>query len=270
MSKRRIVDGFLFYNELDMLEYRLLTLDPVVDVFVLVESAYTFAGKPKPFYYEEAVKEGRFAAYKDKIVHVKLPEVPHIYPNIDYKKEEQWNNEGYQRNAIALGIEQLELSDKDLVIISDVDEIPDPETLRGLKTGESCFLSFDVASLEMDLYYYDLTCRHINKWYYPKVLRYGYYKTIVDTTPCHQIRFSNSRFPAIPKGGWHLAYFGDVAFIQNKIANFAHQEFNQPPFTNEAAIRERMAKKADLFDRAENPFDHVVLSENDYLPPGFI
>ena len=43
----KIIDCFIFYNELDLLEYRLNILNDVVDYFVIVESTHTFVGKEK-------------------------------------------------------------------------------------------------------------------------------------------------------------------------------------------------------------------------------
>ena len=50
---KKIYDGFLFFNELDLLEIRLNTLNDVVDYFILVESSVTHAGKSKSFIFEE-------------------------------------------------------------------------------------------------------------------------------------------------------------------------------------------------------------------------
>lgn len=49
----KLVDCFIFYNELDMLAYRLNVLHSIVDWFVLVESRHTFTGKEKECYYEQ-------------------------------------------------------------------------------------------------------------------------------------------------------------------------------------------------------------------------
>ena len=49
----KIIDGFTFYNELDMLLYRLSVLDDIVDYFIIVEATKTHAGKDKILYYEE-------------------------------------------------------------------------------------------------------------------------------------------------------------------------------------------------------------------------
>ena len=66
--RRRIVDGFTFYNELHMLYYRLSSLYAVVDYFILVEATLTHAGNPKPLYYDS--NKHLFAEFEDKIIHV--------------------------------------------------------------------------------------------------------------------------------------------------------------------------------------------------------
>ena len=49
----RIIDSFTFYNELDILLYRLQLLADVVDVFVVVEATHTHTGHPKPLVFLE-------------------------------------------------------------------------------------------------------------------------------------------------------------------------------------------------------------------------
>ena len=44
---RRIIDCFIFYNEFDMINYRLNVLNDIVDFFVIVESTHTFSGREK-------------------------------------------------------------------------------------------------------------------------------------------------------------------------------------------------------------------------------
>ena len=63
-----LVDGFTFYNELDMLEYRLTVLNDIVDYFILVEGTRTHAGNPKLMYY--GMNKERFAKWNHKIIHM--------------------------------------------------------------------------------------------------------------------------------------------------------------------------------------------------------
>ena len=122
----KIIDCFIFFNEVDMLKYRLSILDKVVDKFILVEARSTFSGLDKELYYNKNKK--MFEQYNDKIINVVI-DMPYKKPSIDYSKKEQWENEYFQRNSIEIGLKQLQLNQNDYIMISDVDEIPDPVTL---------------------------------------------------------------------------------------------------------------------------------------------
>ena len=122
----KIIDCFIFYNEVNMLEYRLNLLWNVVDYFVICEASRTFIGNQKEYYLDNS----RFTLYGSKIIQIKI-DLP--YPNPDISKNEQWLNESYQRDNLSQGIDYLvknnKISNNELTIINDVDEIPDPNTL---------------------------------------------------------------------------------------------------------------------------------------------
>ena len=79
--KQKIIDCFTFFNELDMLEFRLTELDPYVDKFVIIESTKTFTGEPKPLYYN--LNKFKYKQWSHKIVHKIVYDMP-----IDLKQEE--------------------------------------------------------------------------------------------------------------------------------------------------------------------------------------
>ena len=252
----KIIDSFIFYNEVSLLEYRLNILDEVVDYFVIVESSVTFTGKSKKLYYFENKK--LFEKYSHKIIHVIVEDIPFIENPL---KEQVWKNEKFQRNCISRGLDSLILNKKDIIIFSDVDEIPDPTTLELLK--ESNIDS--IYALEQDFYYYSLNNMMSNKWYYSKITTYENYK--ISGLSIDQIRWSNFNF--IKQGGWHLSYFGSPDFISNKIKNFSHQEYNTPEFTNTSVISERVKNGVDLFLRSDTQLQKIPLHLNKYLPPKY-
>jgi beta-1,4-mannosyl-glycoprotein beta-1,4-N-acetylglucosaminyltransferase len=94
----KIIDCFIFYNELDLLKYRLHILNNFVDYFVIIESRHTFSGKEKKLYYDDNKKS--FEIYKDKIIHIIIDDMPFKLPFINISKNEQWENEYYQRKSI--------------------------------------------------------------------------------------------------------------------------------------------------------------------------
>ena len=257
----KIIDCFIFYNEIDLLNYRLNVLNEVVDYFVLVESTRTHTGKEKPLTFSE--NKYLFEKFNDKIIHVIVDDFPYKYPNINITNGEkfdgeQWKNENFQRNAIDRGIKRINMSVNDVIIIADLDEIPDPNTLNKIKNNQ---IQVQVNSLEMDFYYYNLHSRLLHKWYHPKIINYKLYKELNLT--CNDIRFA--RVHVISNGGWHLSYFGDNRCIKNKINNFTHQEFNNNTYTDLNHIENCITNCKDLYNR-DIPIEKIKVEDNKYLP----
>ncbi len=256
--KPKIVDCFLFYDELDMLDYRLHLLNDVVDLFVLVESTHSHKGLVKPLLFHE--NKDRFQPFAHKIVHVVVKDSP--YPNADTSKNEQWKNENHHRIRISHEIEKLGLDEEDVFTICDLDEIPDPSILYKIKQGT---LTVGIHCLEMDMYYYNLRTRQNTRWYHPKICQYGVYVRSGLTT--EEIRMSHRAI--IPKGGWHLSYFGDKYFIEKKVTRCLHEELELKRIDLET-IEHRMNTHQDLYGRKGIvDFTAIPLAENPYLPQGY-
>ncbi len=116
----RIFDSFILDNELELLEHRLRQLYDYVDVFVLVEAAETFQGRPKATYYHS--NQDQFAWAKPKLRPISLPRLP---------GRTTWEREIFQRNAIQLGL--YDTLSEDIVLIMDADEIPSRSVLKRLR-----------------------------------------------------------------------------------------------------------------------------------------
>ena len=242
-----------------MLTYRLNILNDIVDYFVLVESTHTFVGKEKPLFYKE--NKQLFEKFNHKIIHIIVDNSPHKYPNIEFEKKEQWNNEKFQRNCISRGIDKLELNNQDIIIIADVDEIPKIEILEQIKNKD---IVVDINILELDFYYYNLHSKMDHLWYHTKILTFEKYNEL--NIGCDKIRFYDCVI--IKNAGWHLSYFGNEKFIKNKLENFSHQEFNKIEFTDEKLIKERINNGNDLFDRPTSIIN-MPIEDNDNLPPDY-
>ena len=196
-----IVDCFTFYNELDILKKRLKYLSPVVDKFVLVESTKTFRGNSKELFYEQNKKD--FDEWKDKIIHVIVEDNP--------DDKNPWIREAHQRNCITRGL--TELSVEDLVMISDVDEVPKTEIIRKLHK------SLDTISLHMITFNYSIEYfQTFEKWFETVI---STNKNVVDKTPQY-LRDNRWKFSHVEFGRWHFTSVGDVDFVSNKIHNFSH------------------------------------------------
>jgi beta-1,4-mannosyl-glycoprotein beta-1,4-N-acetylglucosaminyltransferase len=258
----RIIDTFTFYNEFDILYYRLSLLYDIVDKFIIVEATKTHKGNDKPLFFQE--NRERFKEFEDKIIHVidceLAPDAKHDISK--YLHDEVWQNENHQRNSIDYGIQTLNLAEDDIIIVSDVDEIPNPAVLINLNPTQ-----IYSHKLLQEMYYYNLTCKSNYEWTYSWLGSYGVYINNYDCKP--QACRENHNIPFIANGGWHLSYFGDAAFIQNKLKQFAHQEFNNEAYTDLKTIENRIKNKHDLFGRDNEQWSNVPIKENPNLPPGY-
>ncbi|MDX2189461.1 MAG: hypothetical protein SFY32_06340, partial [Bacteroidota bacterium] len=103
-----------------MLELRLNELDSVVDKFVICEATYTHQGKDKPLYFEQ--NKHLFEPFLHKIIHVVSSEKPSGW------EQNNWLLENKQRLDLKLGLKGSQQND--VVIISDLDEIPSAEKIK--------------------------------------------------------------------------------------------------------------------------------------------
>ena len=127
----KIYDCFVFFNELDILDIRLNVLDEEADYFVLVESTRTYTGQPKELVYEQ--NKDRFARFKDRIIHVVVDDMPE-------QTESTFTREELQRSAIGRGLANAQPDD--LIIVSDVDEIPKPHMLHEARKNAAGHITY--------------------------------------------------------------------------------------------------------------------------------
>lgn len=262
----KIIDSFIFYNELDILFYRLSILDEYVDNFILVESTHTFSGHPKPLFYNE--NKDRFEKFAHKIIHIIVSDFPYKIPYINYEYNQQWENEYYQRNAIKQGLDTIinELSDTDILLTSDVDEIPNPTILMNAISGELQFNKNTLNRLALDMYYYNLYYRigEGNNWHGIKLMTIHSYKEINLSFQQMRVWEHSYHVPIIPNGGWHLSYFGDSDFIVKKIASYSHQEYNNEDYIDKNTLSEKIKNGINLLNNSE--LVYIPIEENKNLP----
>src|SRR5215471_12548050 len=240
-----IYDCFLFFNELKVLELRLHELDSVVDCFVLVEGNHTFAGKPKPLYFNET--RTVFRNYLHKIRHIVVDDIP-------ADAESPWDVETYQRNAILRGLDGTHPDD--IVVISDVDEIPRATIVQSF--------SGPLVALELEGFYYAFNCKNLaEKWIAPVIAER---RSI--TTP-QQMRMLarhhwKSGITVVKNAGWHFSFIQDPSGVQQKIQAFSHQEYNTPEYLDKDRISNRINFGFDVFDRRDHYW--CAIPVDDTLP----
>lgn len=265
----RVVDSFIFFNELDILEIRLNVLNDVVDKFILVESTVSHSGKTKPLYYQE--NKTRFEKFNHKIIHCVIEDTPNSFeeaqkrflsPKDELEKnilmhclttsnvpkgETQWLREFYQHESVRRGMLLANLDDDDLCFVSDVDEIWNPEINYKVDDFNVCKLRQEVRMAFLDLW-------SSEDWlgtYYTK------YKNIKNSSANHFDTVSKTKHVIVENGGWHFTYQGGLEKIKTKLENFGHQEYNNDHIKN--LISTRLNNGEDVLGR---PFSCTVNFDN--------
>lgn len=245
----KIVECFLFYNETLLLNYRFKT--SVADYFIIIEAKETFSGKKKELIFPSISLPD---SLKEKVIYIVAD---------DIETDDPWKREKFQRNCIDIGLKKLTLNPDDIVVISDLDEIPDPDIMSCLRNTT---MPDFVVSMEQDLYYYNLNTLSELKWYKSKVLSYSTYSLYQNP---ESIRMSPP-IQILPSSGWHLSYFGDASYIKNKIESSSHQELNIKEFTDTDHINKALTEQIDLFNRPTERFKKIsIYDKSRKLPPKF-
>lgn len=298
-----IFDCFTFFNELDLLELRLNELNEVVDYFVLVEATNTHTGKEKPLYYWE--NKDRFLPFSSKIIHVVVDDLPaeasklrlfldRIYHltldkgsiNLAFKRE-AWNREMFQRNAILRGVLSVSPRDSDIVIISDVDEIPSKEwvtqarsEITSIKSSKTKFeniagrilsitpnglwwkMPYSVRSTidSFDSFNDCIVCCHKQYTYFlnglmPKdwngstACSFKTLKNVFSSKP-NRLRTTVTIMGRgkIMERGWHFHSLGGVDAVINKINSMAPHSFHDQIPTDREKLLQMMARGEYCFD----------------------
>lgn len=253
----KIIDVFLFCNELDMLELR-LTEHEEVDLFVIVEARKTFTNKDKPLNYEE--NKNRYKKWHEKIIYL-------IIDSYDDSLKTAWDREHYTRN---FGLDNIKdeliengiLETDTLILSSDLDEIVDNDILKLCKK-----IKFnDGKILSMDFYYYNCNWKIATQWALAKIINYQSLDLIYQGK-LQNLR-SNNKLPIIQKAGWHLSYFLTVEQINYKLNSFSHTEYSGEKYNNFDNIKNSIESGRDLFGRADNIL--VRSTEKDKLPKNIL
>ncbi|PGH09556.1 beta-1,4-mannosyl-glycoprotein beta-1,4-N-acetylglucosaminyltransferase [Blastomyces parvus] len=267
---RKVYDIFLLNTELDWLEIRLNELSDHVDYFIIVESNITFTGHPKPTLLTDPNIWAKFSRFHGKIIH-------HLVEGDGENVRKAFDREKFQRDS---GFTQVfptlgQQSTKnpvtakpaaapqlgDVIIVSDIDEIPRPATVTLLRT---CSFPRRV-NLRSRFYYYSFQWLHKGPdWAHPQATHYeGYEETIKpdDLRMGRGWSIPSSWFGSVAdlfNASWHCSScFATVKEMQTKIVSFSHTEYNRPEFTNKEHLVEVVRTGKDLFNRPGEVYERV-------------
>ena len=241
----KLCDCFMYFDEDLVLDLRLNILNNYVDKFVIAEATKDHTGKDKKLNFNI----NNFSKFKNKISYIIVEDMP---TNLKFYKK-NWPvhhlRDQHQRNALARGYEDS--NDEDLIMISDIDEIPDPNKIKifDVKNKYACFIQKNFQSKINLLNISD------KNWMGTKIIKKKYIKSPqwlrnIKTAKPSFWKFYKPRQPQlIYDGGWHFSFLKNPKGISKKIQSYSHSEYNKSIYTDEKKIAERINNKIDIFDR---------------------
>jgi len=280
----KIFDCFMYYDEDLILDLRLNYLNNYVDKFVIVESSYTHSGDSRKCLFD--IKN--YSKFKDKINYIILEEPPvdlsHVKKDDSFEKKNSKlilnavKRENLQRNTISKGLESA--LPEDLIIISDVDEIPNLEEIN-FKNIENKIISF-----KQKFFYYKFNLKlNDYDWYGSKACKK---KNLISPQWLRNVKtkifpfwridtfFSKKKYQnikIISNGGWHFSNIKTPADIEKKMKTYLHhREYELNPI-GEKRISEIIKEKKPIYnlkaDMRSNKFDlsdQLIVADVDELP----
>ena len=243
-ARRKIYDLLLVNTELEWLEIRMGQMNDQVDYFVVVEASKTFTDTEKPLLVRENWQ--RFKRYHHKII-------LHTLDIDGVEFENAWARERFSRNAMYGQViprltGEREAFQGDVIIVSDIDEIPRPDALKALR---NCEFPREV-TLRTKMYYYGFQWLERGDWLHPQATYYDMERTVLPD----DLRRSNGAH--LYHAGWHCSYcFSTVEEMVVKIKSFSHQELDRDEFKDKEQILNRVRNGTDLFGRDDVRFDRV-------------
>ncbi|KAL2529010.1 beta-1 [Forsythia ovata] len=227
---RRVFDAVLFSNEVDMLTIRWKELYPYITRFVLLESNSTFSGLLKPYYFDMNWEEFKF-----------------VEPRLTYARiggrfrrgENPFVEEGYQRVALDQLLKIAGIEDDDLLIMSDVDEIPSSHTINLLRW---CDDIPPILHLQLKNYLYSFEFKFDDQSWRASVHRYQSGMT----------KYAHYRQTdyILSDAGWHCSfcfrYISDFIFKMKAYSHNDRVRFSH--YLSRNRIQDLICKGADLYD----------------------
>jgi hypothetical protein len=205
VKRPRVIDAFMMHDELDILEMRLTELDKAVDWFVIVEADVTHQDVKKPSYYLD--NKERFAPWADRIVHIWATGLPTVEQDSD-----PWAREHAQREHIRRAFDVIDADPDDVVMQSDIDEIPTAVAARNVRPQG--FVSFEQRG-----HFFAIDWLYPHPWFGTvagragKIPSFGAMRDVRNVCP-----------QKLPNAGWHFSWLGGAGAARKKLNSFCHPE----------------------------------------------
>ena len=241
-----IIDAITFLNEKELIELRIKYLNDIVDCFLIVEADVTHTGKEKKWNFPEILNSS-LKEFSHKIQYHQM--------KVDLQKAEKekspnykggtwgrsWKVESMQRNFIKEACKKF--SPSDIIVISDLDEIPSKQKLSFIK---SCDFKV-VAPVALEQLSFHLNCNflELERWVGSVIAT----KELIDRYEPQIFRDLRKRISRFTDAGWSFSSFGGAKRVREKIESFCHEELNKETFKNETHLKTCIETGKDIFNR---------------------
>ena len=250
-----IYDCFSYLDEDLLLELRLNILNKSVDFFVIIEGNKTWQNNSKKLRFNIE----KFSKFRDKIIYIPVTNLP--------DGQNPYLRENFQRNCIINGIKNAK--DNDFIIISDLDEIPNPKAIKkfDIKMRYAVFK-------QMHFYYkFNLQSKNNPYWYGSRICIKKY---LLSPQWLRNLKFKKRPWWRLDKkrlnniledGGWHFCNLKDSKKLLYKYQNLC--ETNDPVIFKEkintkyldiVEIENKISNKIDIIGRNDS-FNRVDINE---------
>ena len=262
-----IYDCFMYFDEDLLLDIRLNSLDKFVKKFVISEATYTHNGNKKKLKFDI----NKFQKFKDKIVYIVVDKQPENILEISETdtKLKKWDKlilngmarDYHQRQNLKKGLNNL--SSEDLILISDLDEIPNLNNLNFANIKNNIII------FEQKMYYYKFNLLYenfiwqgtngiknknfINPQWLRNIKGRKYPKWRIDTFFSKK-KYSNLLF--VKNGGWHFSCIKTAEELDKKLRNFAHHYEFEESGLNKNDLARMIKENVAVYDY------HVDMREN--------
>jgi beta-1,4-mannosyl-glycoprotein beta-1,4-N-acetylglucosaminyltransferase len=255
----KLIDCFMYFDDDLVLDIRLNTLYKHVDQFIIAEATLDHAGNEKKMNFD--IK--KFSKFKDKINYLIIRDLPKNVGSIKKDWHPAHTRDQFQRNSLERGYKKF--NDDDLIMISDVDEIPNPKRISefNIKNKYGCFIQKNFQAKINNL---NIT---VENWPGTKICQKKFLKSPqwlrnLKTKKRKIWAFYRDKEPQIIlNGGWHFSFLKKNELIQKKIMSYAHQEFNLINLTNLESIEKRINSGVDIFER---PYQYKKIDLDKQFP----
>ena len=241
-----LIDAFIFFNEKELAELRIKYLNSVVDFYVVVEANITHQGEKKNWNFPNILKNN-LKEFASKIQYHQLDiDIDKIKNENSWiihgvKGDDAWRIENYQRNFIKDACKKF--SGNDILIISDVDEIPSKKKLEFVL---SCDFK-QIAPIAFEQHLFHLDCNYLKQESWR-----GSILTTIQICKSYspqELRNARNKISHLSDSGWSFSSFGSYEAIKVKFKAFAHKEYNNKEFINLQHIENCKKTGSDLFKR---------------------